>query len=140
MNQSSGTTFSDRPDIFSGLFENRTSKTLVILLTVFIDLINLTLSYGIVWYEHYGIDRRRTLMNKLVASIHWTAMVAVPLSQISELPRYFLGPQSIGFCFLQSVFKNSVKWQCLLLLDAVIFARYLKLTVLVYITTSRIFF
>jgi hypothetical protein len=79
-------------------------------------------------------------MNKLVASIHWTAMVAVPLSQISELPRYFLGPQSIGFCFLQSVFKNSVKWQCLLLLDAVIFARYLKLTVLVYITTSRIFF
>ena len=124
MNQSSESTVGDGKEIFSGLFETRTSKTLVLLLTLLLDLINLTLSYGIVWYEHFGKDSRRTLMNKLVASIFWTAMFAVPAMQISELLRYFFGPQPIVFCFVQSVLKNSTKWICLLLLDAVIIARY----------------
>ena len=54
-----------------------------------------------------------------------TASVLVPVIQLSELPRYFLGPQPATFCLLQSVIKNSLKWQLLLLLDSVIIVRYI---------------
>ena len=110
---------------FNQIFEKKFSKNVFVASSFCIDLISILLAYGIVWYEHYGLDSRRTLMNKLVASIFKTAMIGVPLIQISELPRYFIGPQPVLFCFYQSVFKNSLKWQCLLLLDSVIVARYI---------------
>jgi hypothetical protein len=110
---------------FNQLFENRFSKNIIVVISFFINLISIGLSYGIVWYEHYGSDSRRTLMNKLVASIFQTAIIGVLLIQLSDLPRYYIGPLPVFYCFLQSVFKNSVKWQCLLLLDSVIIARYI---------------
>ena len=110
---------------FNGLYENRSSRNVVMAASFFINLINFALAYGIVWYEHYGLDSRRTLMNKLIASIFRTAMIGVPLIQFSELPIYFIGPQPVFYCFCQSVLKNALKWQVLLLLDSVIVARYI---------------
>ena len=110
---------------FNGLYENRFSRNVVMAASFFINLISFALAYGIVWYEHYGLDSRRTLMNKLIASIFRTAMMGVPLIQVLELPIYFIGPQTVFYCFCHSVLKNALKWQVLLLLDSVIAARYI---------------
>ena len=112
-------------EIFSGLFENRFSKISIVFGSFVIDLLNAILTYGIIWYEGYGLDIKRTLINKLVSSICWAAMIEIPLLQISEIPRYFFGPQSPTFCFFQSFLKNAFKWQILLLLDASIVVRYI---------------
>ena len=110
---------------FYGFYDHRFSKYVVVGASFFINLISFALAYGIVWYEHYGLDSRRTLMNKLIASIFKTAMIGVPLIQFLELPVYFIVPQPVFYCFFQSVLKNALKWQCLLLLDSVIVARYI---------------
>jgi hypothetical protein len=110
---------------FVELFENRFSKHFIVGISFFINLVNIALTYGIVWYEHYGLDARRTLMNKLVASIFQTVISGLLLTQISDLPRYYIRHLPVFYCFLQTVIKNSLKWICLLLLDSVIIIRYI---------------
>ncbi len=121
----SNVTYNITEELYSGLFENRSSKVAIILTSFIIDLVNIALAYGVIWYDHFGIDLKRTLMNKLVTSICWAAIIDVPLIQLCEIPRYFFGPQPALFCFVQSFLKNSIKWQILLLLDASILARYI---------------
>ena len=129
MNESNASSIDLSPiqdrDMFSGIFENLPVITLILISTLLIDVVYVGLSLGIIWYERFGQDHRRTLMNKLVVSIFWTALIAVPIIQMSEIPRYFFGPMPVNFCFFQSVVKNSIRWQCLLLLDAVILSRYI---------------
>ena len=121
----SNVTFNNTEELYSGLFENRSSKIFFVLVSFVIDLVNIALAYGVIWYDHFGVDLKRTLMNKLVTSICWAAIIDVPLIQLFEIPRYFWGPQPAIFCFVQSFLKNSIKWQILLLLDASVLARYI---------------
>ena len=51
---------------FSGLFENRPAKFVSITLSVVFICVSSVLAYSIIWYERYGTDNKRTLMNKLV--------------------------------------------------------------------------
>ena len=57
--------------------------------------------YAIIWFEKYGTDHRRSLLNKLVASTCWNAIVynltAVPMEIILTL----FGPFGKGFCTFQ---------------------------------------
>jgi hypothetical protein len=112
-------------EYFSGLFENRPSKISFVLISFIIDIFNIFLAYGIIWYDHFGLDIKQNLMNKLVSSVCWAAIVDVPMIHLFEIPRYFFGPQPAIFCFIQSVLKNAYKWQILLLLDASILSRYI---------------
>ncbi len=44
-------------------------KYIAIILSVLLSLIVLLLLYGIVWFERFGSDAKRTLINQLFASI-----------------------------------------------------------------------
>jgi hypothetical protein len=48
--------------------------------------------YGIVWYEHYGNDLKRILLNMLVSSMSWVGIVWYVLLQPIEMLRYTYGP------------------------------------------------
>jgi hypothetical protein len=111
-------------DYFSGLFENRPSKIGVIVFSFILDAMNMLLAYGIIWYDRFGLDIKQNLMNRLISSLCWAAIIDVPMIHLIEIPRYFFGPKPVLFCFFQSVIKNAFKWQMLLLLDASILARY----------------
>jgi hypothetical protein len=112
---------------FSGLFENRASKIGAVLVAFTLDIVNVVLAYGIIWFDRFGLDITQNLMNRLVTSLCWASMINIPIIQLCEIPRYFFGPQPAFFCFAQSVFKNAFKWQGLLLLDASIVARYVSI-------------
>jgi hypothetical protein len=42
-----------------------------------------------------------------------------------ELSPHTSGPMSATFCFFQLWFKNALKWCCLIILDAIILAKYI---------------
>ena len=67
-----------------------------------INMVAVTPLYvAIVWFEKYGTDQRRSLLNKLVASTCWNAIVynltAVPM----EIALTLFGPFGNAFCSLQ---------------------------------------
>ena len=64
-------------DDFSGLLESRASKSISMMFSFLTIPIIIALFYGIVWYERFGSDNKRTLMNKLVAALCWS-FIQVP--------------------------------------------------------------
>ena len=69
-------------EVFSGLVENRPSKFVFILSSVVIDVVNIGMAYGVIWYDRYGVDMKQTLMNKLITSICWGSIINVPMLQV----------------------------------------------------------
>jgi hypothetical protein len=62
----------DGQDFFSGLFENRPSKLAFVFSSIVGGLVLLPMVYSIIWYERYGSDTKRTMLNKFVSSLCWT--------------------------------------------------------------------
>ena len=84
-------------DFFKGLFENRPAKISALIFNVFGACVLLPLMFGIIWYENFGSDNKRTLLNKLVASLCWSCF---ELKHIL----YLFNFKNNLFCFLASVF------------------------------------
>jgi hypothetical protein len=93
-----------RTNFFYAISENNISKfgamTFSIISTPFIML----LLYGIIWFEKYGVDKKRTILNQLVSSICWTALGANTLVQVPRVIQYLTGRYSQ--MFLRSLFDK----------------------------------
>jgi len=85
-------------DFFCGVFENRPSKIVFMTFTIVTIPFVLLLLYSIVWYERFGLDVKRTIVNKLTSSFCWVGMQFILLVNIPDLGRYFFGPYSENFC------------------------------------------
>ena len=83
---------SNDDDFFSAAFENGPLKTCSLIFSILSGLILLPSMYGIVWYEHYGNDLKRILLNMLVSSMSWVGIVWYVLLQPIEMLRYTYGP------------------------------------------------
>jgi hypothetical protein len=108
---------------FCGVFENNPSKIFSILFATVSTPIVVLLLYGIIWFEHFGSDHKRTLANKLLTSICWTLILGLFICS-SDIVRYIFGPLPKAFCFVLVIAKNSVKTQTVLLYDAIIVTKY----------------
>jgi hypothetical protein len=117
-NQSNGT------DLYAGLYEYRTSKILALLISPILQTLSAFLAYGIIWYERFGTDNKRTLMNKLISLGLWASIVQLPLITLSDLARFTFGPLPKQVCFMQVIFKHSLVTQSLIFIDAVMMAKY----------------
>ena len=62
--------------------------------------------YAIIWYEQFGSDHPRTLINQLVASTCWNGIVqnilVIPMSIFHD----FVGPMSFSFCQFHFLLKK----------------------------------
>ena len=56
----------DSEKCFKAIFRNSPSKLVLIFICLLFTIVNIALPYGIIWYERFGTDNKRTLMNKLV--------------------------------------------------------------------------
>jgi hypothetical protein len=74
-------------DFFAGVFENRPSKIMAVIFSVLGELALLTLLYSNIWYERFGSDNKRTLLNKLVSSLCWTGFEWFFFIQIVDIFR-----------------------------------------------------
>jgi hypothetical protein len=73
--------------------ENGISKFLFIALSLFLSCIVLPLLYGIIWYERFGTDTKRTLINQLFGSICCYLILTIILLQF---------PMAVRFMFQRS--------------------------------------
>ena len=53
------------------------SMCIAIVLSVLLSLIVILSLYGIIWFERFGSDSKRTLINQLFASVCWYLMVPI---------------------------------------------------------------
>ena len=54
-------------DYFAGLFANDTLKVFSIAISIFLLVVLITQLSGIIWYERFGNDSKRTVINKLLS-------------------------------------------------------------------------
>jgi hypothetical protein len=112
MNTSSSAALSQpSADFFAGAFHNGPLKTVSITVTL-ISLVCLVLSgYGIIWYEKYGSDKKRIIINRLLTSICWTGIEFYLLVIPVEVARYILGPLPEFVCSFHLMLKNIINFQ-----------------------------
>ena len=115
---------SNGTDLYIGLYENRTSKIITLVLSPILLTMSALLAYGIIWFEHFGTDNKRTLMNKLISHGLWAVIFQLPIITMSDMVRYIFGPLPKHICFLQVIVKNSLLTQSLIFIDSVMMARY----------------
>ena len=112
-------------DYFSQLFENRSSKIIGVILTWLSICVYIPLLYSIIYYEKFGSDKKRTVLNKLVSSICWCGIYYNLLSQVPEMICYCFGPLPPFICYLHFVIKNIIAIQVILFYDSITILRYL---------------
>ena len=112
-------------DFFIELYKFRPSITIAVILTYSSICILIPILYSIIWYEKFGSDKKRTVLNKLVSSVCWCTIVYYTLIQVPELFRIWFGPFPALFCNFQLVIKNALAIQLLLTFDTMSILRYI---------------
>ena len=80
-----------REDFFYAISENNWSKLFSLAFSIMSLPVILLLLYTIIWYEKYGADKKRTILNQLVSSICWTMIAVNACIQVPRFLRYFTG-------------------------------------------------
>ncbi len=80
---------------------------------------------SIIWFEKFGSDAKRTILNKLVGSVCASALEWCFFVQMPELARYLLGPMPSWVCLTHSIVKNSILMQMLIFFDCITIFKYL---------------
>ena len=80
--------------------------------------------FSIIWFERFGSDKKRTLLNLLFSISCWECAIFVFLVQIPETMRFIYGPLPDFVCNSQTLIRYSMILSLLLLLDAIIITRY----------------
>ena len=110
---------------FGGYFQDTGFKVLFVSASTVLNFIDLVLAFGIIWFERYGINQKRTLTNKLVSLICWNFSMFISLVIVTDIMNYFFGPLNHHFCFVFNLARNFTKSQVMFLLNSIMIARYL---------------
>lgn len=107
--------------IFQGTFENSSAKTYSIMFSIIGIIVTTPMLFSIIWFEKN--DHHRTLINQLVSSIIWFAILWNITLQVPTVVRYLVGPFPYYLCFMDLVLRNVFTMLGLLLLDSIIIVR-----------------
>jgi hypothetical protein len=117
-------------DYFGVLQENNGYKIMSIILSIITGAMLMPLIVGIIWYERFGSDKKRTLINMLVVSCCWTLIEYGVAVQIPDIVRYSFGPLPSVFCFIQAIVRSSVATDLILFFDAMAVTRFTYIFIL----------
>jgi len=117
-------TNSTETDFFSFLIENKYERWICLVISIIAILLVPPFLYSIVWFEKYGSDEKRTLLNRLVSKNCLNGISFLILTQIPEIIRYTYGPLPDLLCSVHMICKTSHIWIFWLNIDAIILTRY----------------
>jgi len=109
---------------FSDFPQNNPPRILSISLAIICTCICTPLFYCIIWFEKFGSDKKRTLINKLLTMNCWSAIGYLIFVQSLEILRFIYGPLPLVICNAKNVFKISFVVSFILNTDAALFANY----------------
>ena len=126
MNNSINTSMDNHAnEFFSEVYKIRPSIIIGVIITSVSICILIPVLYSIIWYEKFGSDKKRTVLNKLAGSVCWCTILVHVLVQIPELIRFCFGPFPTFICYLQLVFKNTLATQLMLIFDTISILKYI---------------
>lgn len=108
---------------YCGIFENKPLKTFSVIAATIIILLDVAMFFGIIWYERFGSDNQRTLVNKLLTSICWIS-IGFFIICLLDVIRFTIGPLPSHLCLIQMILKSIFKTTLLLYLNAMNIAQY----------------
>ena len=125
MSNNSNWKFSDNSDFFASVYSNTPLKTVSIIFCIILSILIGCAGYGIIWYEKFGTDLKRTLINRLLSSLCWNGIAYLILVLPLDVARYFVGPFNTKFCLVILLVKYVLNSHTSLFLLAVAISRYL---------------
>ena len=115
---------SNDSNFFQGLYDHKFSQTISVVFSTVGSFTLIPLLYGIIWYERYGSDNKRTLLNKFVSSLCWACLEYILFCQIPDIVIHIFGPTSHIICWVLMSLKLIIPIQVLLIMNGIIITRY----------------
>jgi hypothetical protein len=112
-------------DYYSGLLDNNWWKNVCLIVSCFGIVASPLILYSITWFERYGNDNKRTLLNMFVSLYCWTVIEFVILVQIPGTARLLIGPLPVFVCQLYAYFRATLIIVMLLYKNASVMTRYI---------------
>ena len=119
-------------DFYPILTENNFPRILCLGISCSTILFGIPFLLSIIWFERFGLDKTRTIINMLVARVSLTKINFLLLVQVPEIVRYTYGPLPDWVCLWQTIFRDSFTLIALLHFDAIVIVRYGEIIVLFY--------
>jgi len=104
--------------------QNRPSKIIIITVSFILTFVDALLLYGVIWYQKFGPDYGRTVIDEIFTSFCWACMVALPIG-IADAMRYVIGPFPRFLCHLILFFKGTIRMEIILFYDMMAIFRYI---------------
>jgi hypothetical protein len=115
---------SSQQNFFGGVMENSQSTIFAVFFSIVTILIDPPFIYYIIWFERYGSDKKRTILNMILSMSSWTAIHYFLFVQTIEIFQFVYGNLPKIVCLAKMFFKNFFFRNALLYLDAIILIRY----------------
>ena len=112
-------------DYFADLLNQNWWKILCLTISCLGIIASPLVLLSIIWFERYGNDINRTVLNMFVSLYCWTVIEFVILVQIPETIRLLFGPLPAFLCSLQAYFRASIVTVMLLYKNASMLLRYI---------------
>ena len=113
-----------RVDFFSGLFENRKSKIVSLLFSSLGSCVVVLLIYCVIWYNKFGSDSKRTLLNRLYWSTWCWALLWICTVQQVDILRFIIGPMPQVVCQAKYFVKRCITLGGVLTMGFIMVSRY----------------
>jgi hypothetical protein len=111
-------------DFFAGLTSGNPVRTISLTFSGLVCLVVPAFIFSIIWFERFGSDKKRTLLNIIASFGCWTGIEYIYVIQTSEIFRYIHGPLPPSFCFFLRIFRSALFLELLLLFDTVTISKY----------------
>jgi len=95
-------------DFFEAAFQHGSLNFAAIILTILFAIYLVPSGYGMIWYERYGSDKKRILINRFFSSVCWTGIELFTLVIPLDIARYIFGPLPPPICLFQLIHKVSI--------------------------------
>ena len=95
-------------------------KYVTVVIQILLIILSVSVFYSIIWYERFGTDNKRTIVNKFVSSICWTGICWNLTVQIIIIVRFLHGPFNYYACFWYILTRRTLTTVIVMFLNAII--------------------
>ncbi len=111
-------------DMYPTLTENNPERIICLVTSLIFSVVSVPFLYGIILFERFGSDKKRTVINIFTSMISWTFIGLSVIVKIPETFRFIYGPLPETFCCIQNVNKYYIGPTVMIFYDAIAIARY----------------
>ena len=110
--------------------EHNPFKHIFVIISILIIVVTVVVTTLIIWYEKFGSDKKRTIINQLVSLICWNLIYWCLFIQGAGIARFLYGPFNQTFCFWLVILRRTITTKIIILFDAITTIRFIFIFVL----------